>query len=41
MQRLMKTASRVQQGQKLHGRKTYYNVIDRLNPRRENLWLAK
>lgn len=41
MQKIAKMASRIQRGQKLQGRKTYYNIVDRLNRKHENLWVAK
>ncbi|KAI9845009.1 MAG: hypothetical protein M1837_005153 [Sclerophora amabilis] len=41
MRNLTKLTSQIQHGQRLQGRKTYYNVIDRLSRKRDNLWLAR
>lgn len=41
MQKITRMASRIQLGQRLQGRKTYYDVVDRYTQTRDNLWIAR
>ncbi|MCJ1309219.1 hypothetical protein MMC25_002876 [Agyrium rufum] len=41
MSKSAKSAFKSQHGQRLQGRKTHYNVTDRLGQRRDNIWLAR